>query len=403
MINGTHWALSVLVAAVLTHLPTPAQGQDWTTYWKNGTRIESEDGEIKLKIGGRIQADFAAQSGDRQLEALGTLEGGSEFRRARLFAEGTLYGRFEFKAQYDFANSDVQVKDLYVGVVGLPGIGGIRVGHVKEPFGLEELTSSKYLAFLERSSVSEAFAPSRNTGVLFHNTVAGDRLTWAIGAFQDADNSGRSTGDEGNITARLTGLPVYASEGRQLLHLGLSFSSRSPVDDTARYRARPESHLAPRFVDTGSFGAQGIDLLGLEAAVVAGPFWAQGEWMQADIDAPTLADPTLGGVSLQAGFFLTGENRVYKTSAAAFDRLKPKRELFGKGDKAGAGAWEIALRYSTLDLDDAALLGGEQDTVAVALNWYPNSATRLMLNYVEPDVDGGGKGDLVLLRLQVDF
>ena len=41
----------------------------------------------------------------------------------------------------------------------------IIVGQDKEPFGLEELTSSKNLSFIERSMVSSAFTPGRNIGI----------------------------------------------------------------------------------------------------------------------------------------------------------------------------------------------------------------------------------------------
>ena len=38
---------------------------------------------------------------------------------------------------------------------------------------------------------------------------------------------------------------MYRDEGRRLLHLGASFSSRNPSSDDTRYRSRPEA----RFVD----------------------------------------------------------------------------------------------------------------------------------------------------------
>ena len=69
----------------------------------------------------------------------------------------------------------------------------------------------------------------------------------------------------------------------------------------------------------------------------------------------------------------------------------------------GSGAWEIAFRYSSADLTDAGIAGGEEDNITVGVNWYPNPATRLMINYVMADVDGVGDGDFILVRWQVDF
>jgi phosphate-selective porin OprO/OprP len=391
--------LAPLLASLLALAAPPAASQDgWKTYWKNGTRIESEDRKFALKIGGRIQADFTFADADQDVAASFDLEDGTEFRRARLFVEGLIYERVEFKAQYDFAGGDAAANDVYVGLVDLPVVGGLRIGHFKEPFSLEELTSSKYISFLERPYPIEAFSPARNMGLMLHDSVAGDRVTWAAGVFKDTDEFAEAVGDEWNVTARLTGLPIASDGGDSLLHLGLGVSARSPADDTARFRARPQAHQAPRLVDTGSFGTDGVDLLGLEAALVQGPFWVQSEWIQASTSGAASAD--LSGWYLQAGWFLTGETRPYKRSEGVFDRVKPASDFLSGG---GAGAWEVALRFGSLDLADGSVDGGEQDGAGVALNWYLNSASRMMLDWVTTDLEGSGSADFLLLRLQVDF
>ena len=73
------------------------------------------------------------------------------------------------------------------------------------------------------------------------------------------------------------------------------------------------------------------------------------------------------------------------------------------GKDGGKGAWEIAFRYSSIDLNDGAISGGEQDDWSLGLNWYPNPATRLMINYVHAEVDRVGEADFFLVRWQVDF
>ena len=172
---------------------TPAARSRWTASWSNGFKVMSPDGDLSLKFGGRIQNDWAWYSADDELEAaVGGFEEGTEFRRARLFFEGELYDRVEFKAQYDFAGGDPEFKDVYLGLIHLPGVGGLRVGHYKEPFSLEEQTSSKYLTFLERALPIEAFSPARNTGFMLHG--GDDRFTWAVGAFRPADDFGGQAG-----------------------------------------------------------------------------------------------------------------------------------------------------------------------------------------------------------------
>ena len=134
----------------------------------------------------------------RQGVHLDNLESGVEFRRARLYMSGTIYKNVFFKAQYDFADGDARFKDVYVGVKKIPIIGHIKIGNFKEPFSLEELTSSKYITFMERSVATSAFAPSRHHGVMAYNTVPGtdDRATWAVGMFRNSDGYGRTRDGE---------------------------------------------------------------------------------------------------------------------------------------------------------------------------------------------------------------
>jgi phosphate-selective porin OprO/OprP len=224
-------------------------------------------------------------------------------------------------------------------------------------------------------------------------------MTWAVGVFRDTPDDGDIQDDGGyNVTGRLTWLPRYEDGGALLVHLGAAYSRRNPNDDTVSFSSRPEAHLADEFVDTGSFRSDNADLLGLEAACVSGPLSIQGEYVFADADVASSAN--FRGYYAQASYFLTGEHRRYKPSEGAFSRVKPK-EKFRYG--GGPGAWEVALRYSGLDLDDSTLTGDKLHDITAGLNWYLNPNTRVMWNYVHADKDDVGNADMLIMRLQVDF
>lgn len=397
-------ALLFLGIALIPFSTQPAFGGEATDLemsWKNGIRFQTEDKAFSFKLGGRIMNDWAFMSEDDEVKAaVGELQDATtEFRRARLYISGTIYDKIIFKAQYDFAGGDADFKDVYLGLKKLPAVGTLKVGHFKEPFGLEELTSSKYITFMERS-LPIVFTPSRNTGIGVNNTALNKRLTWSAGAFLDTNDYGDEAGAENSeaVTARITGLPWYRGKDG-LLHLGLSYSYRDAKDDAVRFRERPEAHLAPRFVDTGDINADSENRFGIEAALVHGPLSIQGEYMGTQVDALSGPDPEFSGYYGYVSYFLTGEHRAYKNSTGAFDRVKPKTN-FGKG---GTGAWEVALRYSQLDLNDAPITGGELKDITLGVNWYLNPNVRAMLNYVGADLDTVGDADILQLRFQIDF
>jgi len=351
---------------------------DFRVFWKEGLRFETPDKEFQMKFGGRIMNDWTWVGEDDDLKAdVGEQEDGTEFRRARFYTSGLIQGNVEFKLQFDFAGRDADLKDAYLGLKDFP-FGNIRGGHFKEPFGLEELTSSKYITFMERSLAMEAFAPSRNTGVMLFDTAYGDSMTWAVGIFRDTDDDGDVRDDGGyNFTGRLTTVPVYEDEGACLIHLGIGYSHRNPNDETTSFDSRPEAHLLDEFVDTTDFASDRMDLLGLEAAWVSGPLSVQGEYVFASVDLADTSSSSADfhGYYIQGSYFLTGEHRKYKPSAGSFSRVKP-RENFSFG--GGLGAWEVGLRYSGLDLDDSGINGGKLDTITAGLNWHLNPNTRII-------------------------
>jgi phosphate-selective porin OprO/OprP len=120
---------------------------------------------------------------------------------------------------------------------------------------------------------------------------------------------------------------------------------------------------------------------------VYGPFSLQGEYMYSDVDSAwTFGDLDFDGWYAYASWILTGEHRPYSTDSGTFGKIKPKNPW--NLEKGHWGAWELAARYSTLDLNSGwAIRGGEETNITVGLNWYLNTNTRIMFNYVLADID----------------
>ena len=376
-------------------------------------KFKSDDGNFAAQIGGRIMADYAFISDDRNVDG-----NGSEFRRARLFFKGKLYKAWAFKAQYEFAGDAVEIKDLYLRYTGWKPV-TLTIGNHKMPFGLEELTSSKYITFMERSAPNDVFAVGRQNGVTL--ATHGQRWTLAGAVHMQGIDNNNAGGDESlGYGARFTLAPM-ADKGR-VLHLGAAYHNWQYADDfsgsyaDARNRARPEIHMInTRPYDTTIASAKNASTLGLEAAAVFGPLSLQGEYFTKTLssDVAGASDVDLTGYYVYASYFLTGESRNYKAKKGAFGRVKPA-SVVGKG---GSGAWELGVRYSSIDLYDGttssnpgiSAQGEEGSIVTVGLNWYATSNIRFMANYVNATVKYPGtansddKISSVQFRGQIDF
>ncbi len=367
-----------------------ADATDFRVYWKNGLRFDSNDGNFKLAIGGRIQADWAFFADDN-LTGLQS-ESGIEFRRMRFYLGGTIYKNIEYKFQYDLVSSD-PVKDTYIKVKDIPGLGYLKFGHFQEQFGLDGPTSSKYITFLERA-LPETFGPGRNIGIATAQSFAEDRVILDVGLFKEGKGIGIGNRNYATTT-RLSLLP-WSDDG-DLLHIGGSFRYRN-VDGPVDYAFRPEAHLAQKYVTTGDIETDNQYMAGAELAFVYDSLHVSGEFVNVSNAAPVgFTDTTLHGWYAQVGYFLTGEKRPFKKTV--FSRVKPKDNV---GD-GGIGAWEVAVRISQVDVADGQSTGTGLLDFTAAVNWYLNPNTRLMTNYILADVDGLDQAHIVQSRIQVDF
>ena len=391
-----------LIITFFLIISTVSFSQNFNSSWSNGFKTSSNDGDFKLKFGGRIMYDYAFWNTNFN----GTEESfnGSEFRRVRLFNSGQVYKNVKYKIQFDFAGEEVSFKDVYMEITKVPFVGNIKIGHFKEPFRLEALTSSKYITFMERG-LPIAFSPERNVGLMLHNSFMDNKLSIQAGIFQHGLNQGPQNdgdgdfGDNRKITSRITFLPINKND--QLLHLGIGFSNRKWSDNTYSVSTRPENHLGNKLITAGVSNVEYTNLLGTEIAWVMGPLSIQGEYVITSVNA----NETINLTSYygQISYFITGENRKYKNSLAGFDRVSPSKNM---GD-GGLGALELAARYSSMDLSEAETgTGGILNDITLGLNWHLNPCTRIMFNYVMGVADVNPEDineNTLQMRMQIDF
>lgn len=391
-----------------------AEGQDGSgseLYWDNGINVGSPKSNIRVKIGGRLQVDGGNIAADRGLQGAfpGLAGANAQVRRLWVTSRASFHDRVEFKLSMDFVDVPT-LQDAYLDINKIPALGHIFVGRAKEPFSLEELIGNVSTTFMERALPTSVFAPARNVGFGIHNTAFRNRVTWTAGGFWNTGAISTRTGFDGkgfDLTGRVTGLPWYRDGGRQLLHLGLAFSHRFATVPSISLGTLPESHLTnEKLVNTGDFPVDEASLIDSELALVWGPFSLQAEIFQEFTKAAT--NHWFWGYYGYISYLLTGENRLYDLSSAIFSPLQPRHDF--NPMRGQWGAWELALRYSAVDLSDNGVEGGKEHNLTAGLNWYLNGNTRLMFNYIHLEVEkplssdaDKERGDIVQTRFQVFF
>ncbi|HEU4705392.1 MAG TPA: porin, partial [Sphingomicrobium sp.] len=315
----------------------------------------------------------------------------------------------------------------------------LTIGNHETLNGLDQITSSRFISFLERGAFNDTFANTRRIGISGGLVNKAGDLRLNAGLFAAHSIDGGFDNDGWIAAAR----GVYAPQtGGNQLHFAANFQHRQfqtnagsttsnsvgapSTNQLARYRARPFTQTTDvRFVDTGNFAAKSDNIFGLEAAGIFKSLHvvAEGQYLKANAygagdrfdgdDAldffPTATvlvpdgNPTFWGGYLEAGYFLTGETRGYKNGT--WDRTKVLKPF----SKDGWGALQVNGRIDYLDLSSGKLRngfsnnfatgasspsvglgrGGTQLGYLAGLIWIPEDYFRVLLNYGHAEIEGG--------------
>jgi phosphate-selective porin OprO/OprP len=403
-------------------------GQDlaMSATWRNGLELTTKDKSQRIHIGGRWQFDTSWFSADQAVQ--NNLPGnvqyhdGVDFRRARLRIDGTMYEVIEYAMEYDFVNGSrlrnannsgfvdfdvTALTDMWLQFSHTP-LGNIRVGNQKEAIGFEHLVSSRFLPFMERSYNQDTFYGGTfngfTPGASVTSNIWEDRASYNIGLYKPTNNVFAFNTNDGDyaITGRLTWLPIYEEEGRQVLHLGVSAREATTYEGLVRFRTRDAARAGtssqwPVPADVITRGDR-MHWLNFEFCALQGPWTLQAEWLtsftsnaRATNNLAQGIGPRVDSLFYQGGYvqllyFLTGESDNYSLERMALDRVKPFENYFWvrgeDGHLFGRGAWQLGARYNYLDLNDQDINGGILHNFTTGVNWFFNPNTKWQFNYI---------------------
>ena len=364
---------------------------------KKGLVVKNPDGDFSIKLGGRMHADYTNHSGASDLPDANQPVNGTQIRRGRIALSGTVYKDFDYMIEADFANDATAVKDLFLVYHGFKAPLELTVGHQKHAMSMEIQESSNDIMFTERSLVSALTVPffDRAIGV----NLKGFGENWNVQSGFYGDSMGSSANNANNNEGKGFGLrgtwaPILEKD--KVLHVGANYGIRKAGDLAAnaansnapRFRYRSTNMSELEFVDVTLNDFEEVKTGILELAGMYGPFSFQSEFAKSDVSRNTNSDVDFTAWYAQVGYTLTGESRTYKGSDGEFKRLSPEKPF--SWEKGNWGAWEIAGRYDSIDLEDGLVAGGEAKRMSVSLNWYLNEDVRVLAGYTKTfDLDGG--------------
>jgi len=290
------------------------------------------------------------------------------------------------KAEIDLTDGDSNFADLY-GRYRHKKYGLFTAGNQRVAQTLVNQTSRISRTFMEEPLPAEAFGLGRRLalGWDFHKPKGGVHVT-----LFGPDLNG-SIGDSGYATR------AYFNPTRDrfsLFHVGASFVSENMSRKT-RFFSHPESRVTnERLVDTGIFDdINEQQISALEVAGAKESFMFRSEFFRAKWFRKANNNPTFNGFYIQASWIMTGE--TFKYTQGKFVRIRPQNPR---------GAWEAAVRFSQVDLNDETITGGEENNLTLAVNWYaPANQFRIMSNliFVRTDEHAGDESPTIIqLRAQ---
>jgi phosphate-selective porin OprO/OprP len=364
---------------------------------------------------GPLTSDFRRGSvgglPNRENNAARDFSDGFYFRRARFGVEGTMARDFNFRLLLELGGSGTEgptrINDAWIAYTGFAPF-TLQLGAFSPPANMDDGTTPEDLPFLERASASELSRALGGADGRIGLAVKANGARWMSSlAFttrtvNDAEifdtalsavaRAGflLATGPDYNLHVGASGTYVFAPADQ-----GSGTAPRHPL----RFRDRPEIRVdSVRLIDTGNIDADNASVIGVEFGGNFRNWYLQGEhfWFDVERTLPTtLPDPDFSGYYLQGSWILSGESRRYNATTGSFQNPRPMVPFSSTG---GLGAWELAARYSRMDLDfleglegiaasNTSVRGGDQSVMTLGINWYPNPNIKVMMNYLMIDVD----------------
>jgi phosphate-selective porin OprO/OprP len=330
-------------------------------------------------MAGFWQFDFAALS--TNLNPMGQY---AFWRAGDIGTTMTFFHDWQFSVDADIAT---QVRAVKAGLRNLNiSYAGFKhwyltIGQSGPMFGLENTGSTPGIEFLEMALPNNVFTTPYSLGarIIYMNSPFNLSASLILPKVQNwSDVQGRTpVGASGNIAF----VPIHTDT--RVFHTSVSaWVQGTDGSKTTSLGEQPEIYADPNdtrdFVNTDTIS--NVSYFTVVDGSVGGIYnsWSlQGEYLQ-DWVTRTAGSPNLAfsGFYVSTDYFLTGETRKYSFDDESYVGPGPIKVLHKYG------AWQLALRYSDLNLNSQDVQGGLEQDITAGLNWYPQMHLKIQFNYI---------------------
>ena len=347
--------------------------------WDDGFFLESADGRSRLNVSMLLQTLGTVHESDAQrLDEF-------DLQRMRVAFEGELYGRYLFSVEPQYQPDGVDLAEAWVGA-RLCEDSLFMAGRAKVPFSLEEMVPRRHIDFVNFSTLNQ-FAPAEDHGLVVRGRTLENHLEYGLSATNGT--AGDENNDQKELGARAV-WHVFGNETARELQFGIAGTTGRAFADLDGVEIENETKQVVTAFEPGTELDGTRTRVAVEGAWLDGPFGIYGEWMRIDQDLANGANARevgLEGFWIAGTWVLTGESK-------RFSGVRPGHPFVPGGD--GNGAWQLALRYSQLDLgDEFVSLGAISptafpesiSTLDVGLNWHMTNHSKLRMHVVHTTYD----------------
>ncbi|MBI4471342.1 MAG: hypothetical protein HY646_01660 [Acidobacteria bacterium] len=343
---------------------------------------------LEVNLRSKIQFDFSrfAPEVDRDRKAL-------QNRALRFGANGTLFRYVDYSVEVETRKADPEFRDLFLKYRPHPSI-QIQAGRFKIPFGLDQLTDSGRLDFVQRSRIGTLLSPGRDAGVMVLGEVLEGKLQYFAGIFRRDGKTSRiqnlaaideyRPGGTGMLAARITVTParnlkIGGAFTRGRLTTGLS----SLPGVTAS-----EQIFFPRMYASGSRVRRGAEVswrlhsLSIQSEFIDVREQRIGQGLRGE-DLPPLrvqgwyasvAHPLMGRIENRRGRSLLG-SLLPGTQLGLFEATT-RYEIVRFGSESAADS------RPSRNPRAAAAAGNDDRAWTFGINWHANSYVRFQFNVI---------------------